>query len=82
MLLDIKSGDTGTNLAAEYLFEHGFGDHGTQEKPKLFTDLTNADKLLIVQGYQKQVVIDLANTQKVNKATESAKITAQASKYE
>ena len=81
MILQVKSGDTGINLAAEYLFNHGLGDHGTEEKPITFESLTAAQKLTLVTDYQKQVVVDLANTQKVNKAMESARATEEESKY-
>ena len=80
--LSVKSGDAGTNLASEYLFEKGYGDHGTSEKPILFAELTNAQKLTIVQDYQKQVVVDLANTFKSQKAQELARTTEEASKYD
>jgi hypothetical protein len=67
--------------AAEYLFNHGRGDRGTEEAPVNFTDLTNTQKLTIVEDYVKQVIIDLANTNKSLKAQEVARTTEEESKY-
>jgi hypothetical protein len=80
-ILSVKLADPGVNLAAAYLFEKGYGDHGDEKEPKTFEDLTDADKLAIVQAYQKQVVVDLANTFKSQKAQEVARTTEEASKY-
>jgi len=67
--------------ASEYLFDHG-GNHGTEEKPILFKDLTNQQKLDLVGKHLKQVILDLANTQKINKAQEEVREIEEASKYE
>ena len=50
--------------AAEYLWEHGFGDHGTEEEPLLFEDLTNQEKLDFVDLHVRRVIINLANSWK------------------
>jgi len=68
--------------AAEYLFDKGYGDHGTEETPKVFADLTNQQKLDLVGKHLKQVILDLANTQKINKAQEEVREIEEASKYE
>ena len=68
--------------ASEYLFEHGYGNHGTEEAPKVFADLTSQDKLDLVGEHLQQVIVDLANTQKSTKAQETARIAEEESKYE
>ena len=73
MKLNVKSGNAVVNDAAELLFERGQGDHGDGENPIVFADLTNAEKLALVQAYQKQVVVDLANTGKSQKAQTEAR---------
>lgn len=66
---------------AEYLWDHGFGDHGTPETPVLFSSLTNNQKLDIVEDHLKKVMLDLANTQKSIKAQELARQTEAESEY-
>jgi hypothetical protein len=68
--------------AAEYLWNHGYGDHGTVEIPILFTSLTNQEKLNLVDTHLKQVVIGLANTFKSVKAQDIARAVEEAAKYE
>ena len=67
--------------AAEYLWNHGSGHHGTQESPILFSDLTNTQKLTIVENYLKQVILDLANTKKSVAAQEAARLAEELNKY-
>jgi hypothetical protein len=66
---------------AEYLWEHGYGDHGTEEIPILFASLTNQQKLDLVDEHLRRVVLDAANTQKSLRAQEAARTTEEASKY-
>jgi hypothetical protein len=66
---------------AEYLWDHGYGDHGTQEIPILFASLTNQQKLDLVDEHLKRVVLDAANTQKSIRAQEVARTTEESSKY-
>jgi hypothetical protein len=68
-------------LASEYLWEHGQGNHGTEDKPILFASLTNTEKLVLVDEHLKRVVVDLANTQKSIKAQETARQAEEASKH-
>lgn len=67
--------------AAEYLWDKGYGDHGTDEEPIVFDDLTNQEKLDIVDVYIKKVIVDLANTHKSVKAQDEARATEAASEY-
>jgi len=71
---------------AEYLWNHGRGDHGgdgrdDQRPPILFSSLTNAQKLTLVDDYVKQCIIDAANTQKSIKAQDVAREAEEAAKY-
>ena len=77
--LSVTSGNAVVNDAAEYLFEHGKGDHGTEKEPRTFEDLTAQEKLDLVKVHQKQVVIDLANSGKSNKAQTKARKLEEAS---
>ena len=67
--------------AAEYLFGKGYGDHGSEEEPVVFDDLTNQEKLDIVDEYVKKVVVDCANTFKSVKAQDEARTTEAESEY-
>ena len=57
--------------AAHYLWEHGYGDHGTEEEPILFDDLTNQEKLNLVDKHVKRVVLDIAKDYHVNARQEA-----------
>ncbi len=52
--------------AAHYLWEHGYGDHGTDEEPILFDDLSNNEKLVLIDKHVKRVIMDAAHTYHVN----------------
>jgi len=67
--------------AAHYLWDHGYGDHGTEEEPIGFGDLTNQQKLDVVDAYIRQTIIDLANTYKSVAAQDAARIIEQESEY-
>lgn len=60
--------------AAEALFDRGRGDHGTEESPIVFEDLSNQDKLDLVDDYIKDVIIDMANAKALKKAKEEVSI--------
>ena len=68
--------------ASHYLWEHGFGDKGTEETPIAFDDLTNQQKLDLVDVYVKKVVIDMANSYKSNAAQLAARETEAEAEYE
>lgn len=67
--------------AAEYLWEHGNGDHGTIESPIDFSDLTNQQKLDLVADHIQQVILDLANVFKSNLAQQTARDLEAANEY-
>ena len=69
------------NDAAQYYWNIGMGNHGTQEEPILFTSLTNQQKLNLLDQQTKQVHLDAANTQKSVKAQETARVAEEATKH-
>jgi len=48
--------------ASSYLFDKGFGNHGTDEEPREFSDLSNQEQLDLVYNHFTTVAINLANT--------------------
>ena len=62
--------------AAHYLWEHGYGDHGTDEDPILFDDLTNQDKLNLLDKHVLRVIMDIAQDYYVNSRQEAEGILA------
>ena len=67
---------------SEYLWEHGYGDHGTAEVPILFTSLTNNQKLALVEAHLKDVIINASNTFKSIKAQDAVRDAEELAKYE
>ncbi len=79
--LDVIVGNEVVNLAAEYLFAHGKGDHGTEKEPIVFADLSDADKLALVEEHQKEVIVNLANSWKSTEAQRAARETEAETKH-
>ena len=48
--------------AAAYLFDKGFGNHGTEEAPRTFEDLDNQEKLDLVYNHFTRVAVNAADT--------------------
>jgi len=67
---------------AEYLFEHGYGDHGTEEEPIVFEDLNNNQKLSLLDKHIRDVILNLANTHKSLKAQDLARETEEQNKFD
>ena len=67
---------------AEYLWDHGYGDKGSEEAPIVFDDLTNVQKLALVEEHLKDVIINAANTFKSIKAQDAARLLEELNKYE
>ena len=65
------------NSASHYLFDHGKGDHGTEESPIVFDDLTDQDKADIVHAHLMQVVKDAAKTYLITNAKDTAHTTGE-----
>ena len=66
---------------AEYLWNVGYGDHGTQEMPILFIDLTDQQKVDIVDKHFADVAVNAANSQKVTRAMDIARQTEELTKH-
>jgi hypothetical protein len=66
---------------AEYLWNRGYGDHGTPAIPKLFSDLTNQQKLNLVDQYFRRSGLDSANNNKSLKAQNAARAVEEANLY-
>jgi len=62
--------------AAHYLWEHGYGDHGDEENPILVSDLTNQQKLNLIDQHVRRVILDIAKDYHVNSEQEAARETA------
>jgi len=62
-----------TEDAAHYLWEHGHGDHGTDEEPIEFDDLNNNQKLALLDQHVRRVVIEAAKAYHVNDLQEQAR---------
>ena len=67
---------------AEYLWNHSYGNHGTTEAPILFTDLSNNQKLALVEAHLRDVIINASNTNKSIKAQDAARDAEELNKYE
>lgn len=57
--------------AVHYLWSRGRGDQSAN-----YADLTNQDKLDILDAYLKDNVVDLAKTNYINTASDAARVTA------
>jgi hypothetical protein len=66
---------------SEYLWNLGYGDHGTIDKPKLFSSLTNQQKLGLVDTHLRLVVLDAANANKIARAQAVVRATEESTKY-
>lgn len=63
---------------SHYLFDRGYGDHGSEEEPVVFGDLTNNQKLKIVDDHVRKVLIDTAKAYNSEKAQTDAREAAEA----
>ena len=66
-------------IVAKKLFERGLGEHGDEENPIVFDDLSNQEKLDIVFNYW---LMDLRNTAKAQHHKEGATAGGQAADIE
>jgi len=62
--------------AAGYLWEHGYGDHGSEDGPILFDDTSNQDKLNMIDAHVRRVIMDLAKSHTVTASQVEARKTA------
>jgi hypothetical protein len=66
---------------AKYLWCYGCGDHGTDDATILFADLTDQDKVNLVDQHIVRVVVDAANAFKSIKAQEAARLAEEANPH-
>ena len=59
-----------------YLFDHGYGDHGTEEEPRTYADQTTPDKLDMLDKHLTRVLMEAAGAFHVNDAIEVARLAA------
>ena len=59
---------------AEALFDRGLGDHGSEEEPIVFADLSNTEKLNIVDDYIKEIIVNRANQFKLDEAKDAVEV--------
>ena len=64
------------DLASEYLWNAGYGDHGTEEAPILFSSLTKKQRLDLVAAHLENVINDAARTFKSQQAQDEARTDA------
>ena len=62
--------------AAHKLWDEGYGDHGTEEDPNSFDDLTNQGKLDIVDEFVKKAILNYAKGYYVKDAVATGETTA------
>ena len=58
--------DKKADQAAHYLFDAGYGDHGTEEVPKTYDMLTATEKRAILDKHVLQVILDASKAYRVN----------------
>jgi len=56
------------------LFNNGRGDHGSEEEPIVFADLSNTEKLNIVDDYIKEIIVNRANQFKLDEAKDAVEV--------
>ena len=74
--------DKKADQAAHYLFDVGMGNHGTPEAPRVYADLSAAEKLAILDKYVISTILDASKSYKANvdaNAARDAAITAEES---
>lgn len=71
--VDLTKGQLVINDAANLLWDRGMGDHGDEETPIVFADLTNQEKLDIVDTYVRRTILGLAKTYSHEEAEEAAR---------
>ena len=64
--------------AAEYWFNAGLGDHGTEQAPRTFASQSTAERLAIIETYWRIVLLNAANQNYDDKAVKTAHISSAA----
>ncbi len=66
------------NAASNRLWLEGWGDHGTEEEPREFSDLSNQERLDILYQYATRGILSYARAQHEMESVGVARETAQA----
>jgi len=64
------------DAVAEALFDRGLGDHGQEGSMTIFSDLTNAEKMVIVDTYIKNMLLNIAKGHIEERAAQDARDSA------
>ena len=62
--------------AVHYLFNHGYGDHGTEEVPRTYEDQSITEKAQMLDEHLTRVIREAAESYHVNDAIEVARLAA------
>ena len=62
--------------AVHYLFNHGYGDHGTEEVPRTYEDQSITEKAQMLDEHLTRVIREAAEAFHVNDAIETARLAA------
>jgi len=65
--------DKKADQAAHYLFDVGYGNHGTEEAPRTYADLSPAEKLAILDKHVLSVILDASKSYKANTDANTAR---------
>ena len=65
--------DKKADQAAHYLFDVGMGDHGTEEAPRTYADLSLAEKLAILDKYVLGSILEASKSYKANTDANAAR---------
>ena len=68
--------DKKADQAAHYLFDVGYGDHGTDEAPKTYDMLTATEKRAILDKHVLQVILDASKAYRVNSDMDASRQSA------
>jgi len=66
---------------SEYVFDHGYGDHGTEEEPIVFDDLTQQEKADLIEDRITALAKAEAHTHDTTEAMEAERISADDARY-
>ena len=62
--------------AAHYLFDAGYGNHGTHQAPRVWEDLSTQERLALIDEATKRDMMDRAKSYHLTQAAETARNTA------
>lgn len=65
--------DKKADQAAHYLFDIGRGNHGTPQAPRIYTDLSLAEKLVILDAHVLAVILESSKSYVANAAANTAR---------